>query len=88
MGRQRRRLGNLVVNDTSLLLEQTMTRAVYRTPTDLELHEATRLQSYFPYRIVWGYLDGQGEGFWVWMTSATRHSMNAKARAGYAVVVA
>lgn len=65
-----------------------MTRAQYRAPTATEHQEAQRFRAYFPFSIIWAYLDGEGAGIWVWQKSNNRRSMNAYARKGYAVVVA
>lgn len=65
-----------------------MTRPQYRAPTALELREARRLKAWFPYRIVWGYLDGEGTGLWVWNVATTMRAANAYARKGFAVVTA
>jgi hypothetical protein len=67
---------------------QSAQRAAYREPTAQELATAQRLRNYFPFSIVWAYLDGHAPGVWVWQKSTSRRSMNAYARKGFAVVVA
>lgn len=43
------------------------------------------MQSYFPFRLVWAYLDGDAPGLLVVRTSATRRTMLSFARKGFTV---